>query len=169
VAGVEREFFIDNLLARIHFSIVMIRWTGLAPWVFEFPFPGSLTSTFLWQGYTEYSFASHDAEEVDEWSRGLAACSSPAPPMVCLRLFRPEMCCGTEAGSYLRLIDSCITQFKAQGPSRTCNESKEESHAAEEVDEWSRGIAACSSPEPPMVCRRLLFFFFFITLKPRVE
>jgi len=31
-----------------------------------------------------------------------------------------------EAGSYLRLIDSCITQLKAQGPSRTCNESKEE-------------------------------------------
>ena len=36
------------------------------------------------------------------------------------------MCCGTEAGSYLRLIDSCITQLKVQGPSRTCNESKEE-------------------------------------------
>ena len=36
-----------NLLVRIHFIIVMIRWTGLAPWVFEFPFPGSLTSTFL--------------------------------------------------------------------------------------------------------------------------
>ena len=34
--------------------------------------------------------------------------------------------CGTEAGSYLRLIDACITQLKAQGPSRTCNESKEE-------------------------------------------
>jgi len=30
----------------------------------------------------------------------------------------------------LRRIDSCITQVKAQGPSRTCNESKEE----EEVD-----------------------------------
>ena len=28
-------------------AIVMIRWTGLAPWEFEFPFPGSLTSTFL--------------------------------------------------------------------------------------------------------------------------
>ena len=28
--------------------------------------------------------------------------------------------------TYLRLIDSCITQLKAQGPSRTCNESKEE-------------------------------------------
>jgi len=28
----EREFFIANLLVRIHFIIVMIRWTGLAPW-----------------------------------------------------------------------------------------------------------------------------------------
>ena len=25
----------------------MIRWTGLAPWEFEFRFPGSLTFTFL--------------------------------------------------------------------------------------------------------------------------
>ena len=32
----------------------------------------------------------------------------------------------TEAGSYLRLIDSCITQPMAHGPSRTCNESNEE-------------------------------------------
>ena len=38
----EREFSIVNLLVRIHFIIVMIRWTGLAPWEFEFPFPGSL-------------------------------------------------------------------------------------------------------------------------------
>ena len=37
-----------------------------------------------------------------------------------------EMCCGTEAGSYVRLEDSFITQLKAQGPSRTCNESREE-------------------------------------------
>ena len=29
-AAREREFFIDNLLVRIHFIIVMIRWTGLA-------------------------------------------------------------------------------------------------------------------------------------------
>jgi len=36
------------------------------------------------------------------------------------------MCSGSEAGSYLRPIDSCITQIKAQGPSSTCNESKEE-------------------------------------------
>ena len=40
-----------------------------------------------------------------------------------------EMCCGTEAGLYLRLIDSCFTELKAQGPSRTCNESKEEALA----------------------------------------
>ena len=37
-----------------------------------------------------------------------------------------EMCSGSEAGSYLRRIDSRITQLKAPGPSRTCNESKEE-------------------------------------------
>ena len=36
----ETDFFIDNLLVRIHFIIKMIRWTGLAPWEFEFPFPG---------------------------------------------------------------------------------------------------------------------------------
>ena len=40
-----RVFFIDNLL------VVMIRWTGLAPWEFELPFPGSLTSTFLNRGW----------------------------------------------------------------------------------------------------------------------
>jgi len=45
-----REFFNVNLLVRIHFIIVMIRWTGLAPWEFEFPFPGTLASTFLGQG-----------------------------------------------------------------------------------------------------------------------
>ena len=37
----------SNLLVRIHFIVVMIRWTGLAPWEFEFPFTGSLTSTLL--------------------------------------------------------------------------------------------------------------------------
>ena len=43
---VEKEFFIVNLLVRVHFIMAMIRWTGLAPWEFGFPFPGSLTSTF---------------------------------------------------------------------------------------------------------------------------
>ena len=36
----EREFFIDNLLVRIHLIIVMIRWTGLAPWELETVFEG---------------------------------------------------------------------------------------------------------------------------------
>ena len=48
--GVEREFFIYNVLVRIHFIIVMIRSTGLAPWEFKFPFPGNLISTFLGKG-----------------------------------------------------------------------------------------------------------------------
>ena len=30
-ATTEREFCIDNLLVRIHYIIVMIKWTGLAP------------------------------------------------------------------------------------------------------------------------------------------
>ena len=44
---------IDNLLVQIHLIIVMVRWTGLAPWKFEFSFPGSLTSTLhLEQSWT---------------------------------------------------------------------------------------------------------------------
>ena len=43
----ERDFFIKNLLVRIHQIVVMISRTGLAPWKVEFPFPGRLTSPFL--------------------------------------------------------------------------------------------------------------------------
>ena len=50
----KRVFFIDNLLVRIHFNIVMIRWTGLTPWEAgppasrhrSFPFPSSRAFTF---------------------------------------------------------------------------------------------------------------------------
>ena len=42
----KRDFFVDNLLVRIHSIVAMIWWTGLAPWEFEFPFPVSLTLTF---------------------------------------------------------------------------------------------------------------------------
>ena len=38
----KREFFIDNLLVQMHSILMMNRWTGLAPWEFEFPFQGSL-------------------------------------------------------------------------------------------------------------------------------
>ena len=44
------DFFIDNIFVRIHFIIVMMRWTGLALWEFHVPFPSSLTSTFLEEG-----------------------------------------------------------------------------------------------------------------------
>ena len=44
---IKREFFIDNLLVRIHCIIEMIFGTGLALWGFEFSFTGSLVSTFL--------------------------------------------------------------------------------------------------------------------------
>ena len=53
-----------------------------------------------------------------------------------------------ERPRYLRLIDSCITQLKAKGPSRTCNVSTEEDEKKE---------------------RPRSSLFFFITLKPRVE
>ena len=43
---IKSDFFVDTLLVRIHFIIVMVRWTGLAPWEFDFPSRGSLTSTF---------------------------------------------------------------------------------------------------------------------------
>ena len=37
-----------------------------------------------------------------------------------------KLCSGSEAGSHVRRIDSCITQLEAQGRSRPCNESNEE-------------------------------------------
>ena len=40
------------------------------------------------------------------------------------------MVSGSEVRSYLRLIDPCVTQLKAQIPSRTCNESKEKEEDA---------------------------------------
>ena len=48
--------------------------------------------------------------------------------------------------SYLRLIDFCITQPKAQGPSRTSNESKEE-------EEDSRGRLSGMGSRTPAATR----------------
>ena len=53
-------------------------------------------------------------------------------------------------GSYLRLIDSCITQLKARGASRTCKESTEE----EEVFERGGVRGAPSRPDPPSASSR---------------
>ena len=40
----EGDFFVDDKLVRIHFIIEIIQRTGSAPWGFEVPFPGSLSS-----------------------------------------------------------------------------------------------------------------------------
>ena len=58
------------------------------------------------------------------------------------------------------LIDSCITQLKAQIPSRTCNESKEEEGVGGST-ELLELVGA--------VHGKARLFFFFIILKPRVE
>ena len=41
-SSLERELFIVNLLVRVHFVIVMIRWTGLAPWESGFRVSGCM-------------------------------------------------------------------------------------------------------------------------------
>jgi len=60
------------------------------------------------------------------------------------------MCSGYEEGSHLRLIDSCITQFEAQGPSRTCHESKEEEGAP--AGSSSGAPASSSAAHPTRGC-----------------
>jgi len=90
-------------------------------------------------------------------SRRFPGGGSPLPRARALPAFKinrfTEMCCGAKAGSYLRLTDSCSTQLKAQGPSRTCNESEEEEDKEANVVVGAQGGA----------------IFFFVTLKPSVE
>ena len=56
-------------------------------------------------------------------------------------------------GAHLRRIDSFITQRKAQGPSRTCNESKEE-----EKVRGSLRTRTDACPHPPYECDQLVVF-----------
>ena len=66
-------------------------------------------------------------------------------------VLRGRACSGSEAGSYLRLIDSCITQIKAQGPSRSCNKSTEEE---EEAQSSSRSPTSSCRPSSTPVIKR---------------
>ena len=51
------------------------------------------------------------------------------------------MCGNFEVGSYVRLIDSCITQLKAQEPSRTCESNEaEEGESGYGMDGPTSGI-----------------------------
>ena len=106
----EREFFIANLLVRIHYIIVMIKWTGLAPWEFEFPCPGSLTSSFL-------ARVDKSAGPDLSWGSSTSCLQMRSGTDRCSSQFEnnyfTEMCSGSEAGSCLRLIDFCITQLSA--------------------------------------------------------
>ena len=52
-------------------------------------------------------------------------------------------------GSYLRRIDSCITQLKAQGPARTCNESKEEEEEGSGRGDLGPGPETVAAAPPP--------------------
>ena len=49
----------------------------------------------------------------------------------------------TDADSYVRRIDSCITELEAQGSSRTCHVSKEE-------EEKVQGYLAHKKTRPPL-------------------
>ena len=51
------------------------------------------------------------------------------------------------AGEDLRRIDSCITQLKAQGPSRTCNESREEKEEATNLQHHTQVFLASMGGE----------------------
>ena len=59
-----------------------------------------------------------------------------------LKNYFTEVCSGSEAGSYSRSIDSCITQLKAEEPPRTCNESGEE-------EEEVQGYLTHKKGQPP--------------------
>jgi len=63
--------------------------------------------------------------------------------------------CDPAQGSYLRLIDSCISHLKAQGPSKTCNESKEEEEEEEEDPAQCLGSVSVGADHPkPYTLRR---------------
>ena len=65
---------------------------------------------------------------------------------------------------FLRLIGSCITQLKAQGPSRTCNESKEEEEEELRVRRAHAGpFGGCPDPVLGAIATFLeLFLWEFI-------
>ena len=71
-----------NLLVRIHFIIVMIWWTGLAPWEFEFPTVGQNASGGV----------NAVLRSIDFSGGGIV-----------LYFYFTEMCSGSKAGSYLKL------------------------------------------------------------------
>ena len=105
---------------------------------------------------------------------------------------RPYSPTSAKEGSYLRLIDSCITQLEDSGPSRTCNQSKDEKRrehicqrdqiaffrllicagARRNVSSYKAGFSSVDTfagHETPQTLKPFNPSSFFITLQPRVE
>ena len=132
--AVTPEFFIDDLLVQIHFIIVMIRWTGLAPWEFEFPFPGSRISTVLGKGRTLSSAASTPRAVTPACSRRNVSNPSSSWGGGVENNYFTEIYCGSEAGSYLRLR-LCVSLN-----SRLASNNKEEEEEEEEGHSRSQSV-----------------------------
>ena len=103
----EREFVFDNLLVRNQLIIVMIQWTGLAPWKLKFPFPGSFTSTFL--GLSVYS------PLLIVVYRGIALVRNN-PPVGPFHSFTPKVLWRSQGGWRFHLSDVALYP---SSPSRT--------------------------------------------------
>ena len=70
----------------------------------------------------------------------------------------------------LRRVDSCITQPEAQGPSRTCDESKVGKEVALWMQAASRGIGySIFGPPPRMSVIHLLYLFLVATSLIKVD
>ena len=79
--------------------------------------------------------SNHLDDEVDS-DRGLSIHNSSLLPGSGFGVWKGGA--ANEVSSYVRRIDSCITQLMAQGPSRTCNESKEDEEGPG-FGVWGRG------------------------------
>ena len=111
----EREFFIDNLLVRIHFITEMINRTGRVKWVFDFPAGHAFGSVWWSPGTWHHCCGGSSSLSISlSLSLFLFISLSPDPlsrqdpsPLVGISIadFRGEICSGSEEGSYLRLID----------------------------------------------------------------
>ena len=58
------------------------------------------------------------------------------------------LCIGSEAGSYVSLIDACITQLEAQGTSIACEEGTEEEDGADRSWATLQHLRSPHGPEP---------------------
>ena len=124
--GTERVFFIDNLLVRIHCIIVMIRWTGLAPWEFQVSGVGGtlVPRRPIRRGahaeagcrYFFFFFYVTELSDTKVYAPGIRALLGTASHFceVFVSGFGSRCYAGAAEAyeaRYLRLIDVCITQL----------------------------------------------------------